>query len=354
MGSKFHRIVEDQFVQGGDFVFGNGTGGESIYGETFRDENFQRRHTCAGLLSMANRGRNTNSSQFFITLKACPHLDGKHVVFGQIIEGMEVARKIAKVPTNMNEKPKIPVTIFKCGDEDERRLHIIEDPFKDAMLQITKERINEEKVKVLEPSDVDNYKKKIKKSAFKMLQDYDDSEEEIINFSKNKRNELRAEEEKARETGEEPLEVEEVNNMIDEEENDEEMYENGEEEIEEEEADDDEINAIIKEKLGKEGFDRLNELKIKANEAKNLNNKAVTEENKKSQDPELEKKVRREEYNSKIEDMKRALELQGVPDNKLYVLDSISKCERTNTKNMKKKRSAAFGWDGKFIPLLSI
>jgi len=196
LGSKFHRIVEDQFIQGGDFVFGNGTGGESIYGETFRDENFQRRHTCAGLLSMANRGRNTNSSQFFITLKACPHLDGKHVVFGQIIEGMEVARKIAKVPTNMNEKPKIQVTIYKCGDEDERRLHIIEDPFKDAMMQITKERINDEKVKVLEPSDVDNYKKKLKKSAFKMLQDYSDSEEEIMNFSKNKRNELRVEEER--------------------------------------------------------------------------------------------------------------------------------------------------------------
>lgn len=76
LGSRFHRIVEDQFVQAGDFIYGNGTGGESIYGETFRDENFQRRHTCAGLLSMANRGRNTNSSQFFITLKACPHLDG--------------------------------------------------------------------------------------------------------------------------------------------------------------------------------------------------------------------------------------------------------------------------------------
>ena len=124
LGSRFHRIVEDQFVQGGDFVFGNGTGGESIYGAVFNDENFQRRHAVAGLLSMANKGRNSNSSQFFITLKPCPHLDGKHTVFGQVIEGMDVLRQIGKVPTDVQEKPKLKIVIFDCGDFNTKRLHI--------------------------------------------------------------------------------------------------------------------------------------------------------------------------------------------------------------------------------------
>jgi cyclophilin family peptidyl-prolyl cis-trans isomerase len=109
LGSRLHRIIEDQYIQGGDIVHGNGTGGESIYGEFFKDENFQRRHAHAGLLSMANRGRDKNNSQFLITLKPCPHLDGKNVVFGQVVDGMEIVRKIAKIPTDLNERPKIKV-----------------------------------------------------------------------------------------------------------------------------------------------------------------------------------------------------------------------------------------------------
>lgn len=93
----------------------DGSGGESIYGKHFKDENFSRRHAHAGVVSMANIGRNTNASQFFITLNPCPHLDGKHVVFGQVIEGMDVVREIAKVPTDVYDKPRIPVHIFSCG-----------------------------------------------------------------------------------------------------------------------------------------------------------------------------------------------------------------------------------------------
>ncbi len=116
LGCRVHRIVDDFVIQAGDIVQGDGSSGESIYGtKHFGDENFTRRHAHAGLLSMANSGRDTNSSQFFITLKPAPHLDGKHVVFGQVVSGIEVIRAIAKVPTDLYEHPRIPITIFDCG-----------------------------------------------------------------------------------------------------------------------------------------------------------------------------------------------------------------------------------------------
>lgn len=115
-GTPFHRVIKSFMIQGGDLSDRNGTGGESIYGLRFDDENLQLKHERKGMLSMANAGPNTNGSQFFITTTRTSHLDGKHVIFGRVLKGMGVVRSIEHTPTNEQDCPLQEVLILDCGE----------------------------------------------------------------------------------------------------------------------------------------------------------------------------------------------------------------------------------------------
>ncbi|XP_073004629.1 peptidyl-prolyl cis-trans isomerase CYP40 isoform X1 [Typha latifolia] len=131
-GTCFHRVIKGFMVQGGDISAGDGTGGESIYGLNFEDENFILKHERKGMLSMANSGLNTNGSQFFITTTRTSHLDGKHVVFGKVLKGMGVVRSIEHSPVGDGDRPTVDVIVADCGELPEGASDGVSNFFKDG------------------------------------------------------------------------------------------------------------------------------------------------------------------------------------------------------------------------------
>ena len=337
-GTKIFQVVDGKYMIGGDIVYNSGRGGESIYGEFFKDENFKRRHACGGLLSMNNFGRDKNNSQFIITIKACPQLDDKHVVFGHVVKGMEVIKEISKIPTDMNNRPKVKIFVFNCGDFDFKRTKFQGDIFKETIDEIIRIRTEKEKIKMMGPEEITEYKKQLAEKKAE-----DEKKENDYNFNKDDSN-----------IDKNKLDVR-GNNLIDDlinNNNDKKDIINNindEEEEEEEDENNDDNNLNKNKKLDNDIMNEYESTLLKINEAINLNTKEVNLSNYINSNHGLinqdnnyiyiNGKRTDKSWAKKEEETKNILMAKGIPENKQYLLESINQNEKkANYLNKKKKR----------------
>ncbi|CAD8131709.1 unnamed protein product [Paramecium octaurelia] len=306
LNTNVFRIADNMLIQGGDIINNDGTQGASIYGQTFVDENFSRRHACAGLLSMANRGRNTNNSQFFITLKPCPHLDGKHVVFGQVIDGIEVIKRVGQVPVDMQDRPKIPVIIINCGEVSESKNWLICDPFKKEIM----DEIHRDRLKALYGQE---YLDELDKEEEQKLQ--------ALNPEKYKQQGQESEEEKNNQ-----LLVDELLRKTTE---DQQQEHDSQEQLDQFEG-----KQFIK---YKEKF--LEQIK-KIQQSKVLNDKAVLNEERQNTDAQYDKNLRKGKYLIKKEAEKQELKFKQIDEDKDYLNRMTVKHDEEQ-----EKKKEYFGWD---------
>jgi cyclophilin family peptidyl-prolyl cis-trans isomerase len=292
-GCGFHRIIPGFMAQGGDFTRGDGTGGESIYGGKFPDENFTRKHDRGGLLSMANAGPNTNGSQFFMIFRATPHLDGKHTVFGQMIGGQNILRMLEKVATDKKDKPRLGVTIDDCGQTNAQRIEVVEE-------------------------------KKVGGEIESIGNGAHPLQDTIKASMKNKSK---------------PIDHQEID-------------------IDEDDEDDEDDDEEEKERAAKEAAEqaakletmtptqrKLFELRMRMNKGRKMNTDEAKQE-KQREDPNFEKKRKREEWKERSAAKKKAMLARGEDPEKAYLNQTVEHCEVLSKKKKKKdKHKASFGWD---------
>ena len=326
-GTKFFEIKNNKYIIGGDIQFNNGKGSDSIYGKTFNDENFFRRHSCPGLLSTNNKQLNCNNSQFIITLKSCPELDDKHTVFGQVVNGMDVVKEISNLPCDSFGKPKVNVFVFECGDYDRRRIHLREDVFKEAIDDIIERRKKREVVNLMGPEQIEEfYKKGVK--GYTDIGNFEEYKKDIKDENSIKEDVIKKNIEKE----ENKSDCDDDSNSSDEDENKEKIFKDNIKNI----KDKDQLLSKYKDIQNRINFALKQNEKI----VKDSNNNLIFNNNNFNKI----KQDYKEENNKNISNQKTILNIQNLPENKNYIFNSINHCDKEKEYLNKKQKNKKFGY----------
>ena len=285
--SVIFKVIPGKYLIGGDIISNTGRDGDSVYGRSFIDEDFSRKHSGIGLVSTYSRGPNTNTSSFVITLGECQELDDRCVVFGQVLEGINVLKSIEKTATDALNRPKVPIRVFNCGQLEDGREHIKFEEFRD---QINIYRAYEERKAQKKEEHLKKYYDLLKTKEIDEAGVQEVPQVEIVN---------------------EP-----------------------EEDIEEE-------GSFANEEIAA----RYARLKAKLKNARKFNDTAVADELKKQSDPAWEKKQKKKEWEMKERESLENLEALGITKEKAYLIDNIAHVGNMDKKQKKKAKRSAYGWD---------